>query len=87
MKTKNVFRVALVTALILLVPLVAMQFTDEVNWELNDFVVMGILIFGTGLALDLVARKANERYRVAIGTAVVAAFLLIWVELAVGIFD
>ena len=32
-----------VAALLLLLPLVAMQFTDEVNWSLADFVVFGAL--------------------------------------------
>lgn len=43
-------RVALVTGLLLLVPLVAMQFTDEVRWNLADFVVAGALLFGVSAA-------------------------------------
>ena len=76
---------ALVTALILLVPLVAMQFTEEVDWDLFDFVAMGALLFGTGLAYELVATKASpSAYRAAIGVAIAAAFLLVWVNGAVG---
>ena len=83
---KNIIRIALVTACILLVPLVAMQFTEEVNWNLFDFAFMGTLLFGTGLTYELVARKArNIAYRVAVGVAVAAALLLVWVNGAVGI--
>lgn len=77
---------AVAVALILLVPLVAMQFTAEVNWDLFDFAVAGILLFGTGLAYELVARRGSTiAYRVAVGIACAAAFLLVWVNGAVGI--
>jgi len=83
---KRIVRIALVTALILLVPLLAMQFTDEVVWNLADFVVGGALLFGTGLAYELIARKwGNTAYRAAVGVAVAAALILIWINLAVGL--
>ena len=79
-------RVVLVAALVLMVPLVAMQVTDEVNWSLFDFVVAGGLLVGTGLLYELAARKAGTFvYRAAAGVAVGAAFFLTWVNLAVGI--
>jgi len=83
----NIFRIALGTAFMLLIPLVAMQFSDEVNWDEADFIVMGVLVFGTGLMFDLIMKKVrNNTYRVVIGVALLAAFLYIWAELAVGIF-
>lgn len=86
MKNKNIIRIALVTAFILLIPLVAMQFSDEVDWNLFDFVVAGALLFGSGLTYELIARKAgNTAYRAAVGVAVAAALLLVWINLAVGI--
>ena len=78
--------VVLIAALILMVPLVAMQVTDQVNWSLFDFVVAGALLVGTGLLYELAARKAGTVvYRAAAGVAVGAAFFLTWVNLAVGI--
>ena len=63
-----------------------MQFTEEVHWDLFDFVVMGGLLFGVGLAYELVARRSgNTVYRIAFGVGLVAAFLLAWVNGAVGI--
>ena len=59
---------AVVVALILMVPLVAMQSTKEVNWDLFDFAFMGTLLFGAGLTYELVARKmSTAAYRVAVG--------------------
>jgi hypothetical protein len=86
MRNKNIIRIALVTACILLLPLIAMQFTEKVNWDLFDFVFMGVLLFGTGLAYELVARKNGKTpYRAAVGVALAAAFILVWVNAAVGI--
>ena len=73
--------------IILLIPLIAMQFTDEVSWTLPDFVVAGVLLLVTGLMCDLVIRKVqNVNYRIAICIMILLALLLIWAELAVGIF-
>jgi hypothetical protein len=75
-KNRPAVRVALVTALILLVPLVAMQLTDEVAWSVADFVAAAVLLSVTGLLLELAVRKPrNIAYRViavAIGVAAVA---------------
>jgi hypothetical protein len=83
--TKSITRLALGTALLLLIPLVAMQFTSEVVWTLSDFVIAGALLFGTGLTYLLVARLGNNgTYRLAVGIAVMAGLLLVWINLAVG---
>ena len=76
----------MIAALILLLPLVAMQFTDEVIWDETDFAVIGVMLFGACGAYELAARMTgNIPYRAAVGVAVVAAFILIWINLAVGI--
>ncbi len=83
---KNIIRIVLVTAFILMLPLVAMQFTDEVVWDLFDFIVMGGVLLGAGLAYELVARRSEKTvYRVAFGVGLAGAFLLFWVNAAVGI--
>ena len=87
MKNKRLIGIVLMIVLILLIPLIAMQFTDEVNWTLSDFVVAGVLLLATGLMSELVIRNVNKmEYRIAIYLAILVAFLLIWAELAVGIF-
>ena len=95
---RSVIRVALVAALILSLPFLAMQFrvavpdpgsgetTDGVNWTVFDFVFAGVMLVGTGLLLELAARKApNTAYRAAVTLALAAAFFLIWATGAVGI--
>lgn len=78
--------VALVVAAILLIPLVAMQFTSEVDWKPADFVVMGVLLSATGMMLVAAMRwLGNRRYRIAACLGIVFAFLLVWAELAVGV--
>ena len=80
---RSVVGVALATAFILLIPLLTAP-----AWNVFDFVFAGALIFGTGLAYVLVARKAgNIAYRAAVGVALGAAFLLVWGNAAVGITD
>jgi hypothetical protein len=74
-----------VAAVILLLPLVAMQITNEVDWGFGDFVVMGALLGGSGLVLELATQRSTSlAYRFGAACAVAASFLLIWVNLAVG---
>jgi hypothetical protein len=77
--------VAIATLLVLLVPAVAMQFTDEVNWGLLDFLSMGALVFAAGVAFVFVARRTTRAsYRIVAGIAIAAGVLLVWASLAVG---
>ncbi len=78
--------VAVVTGLLLAIPLVAMQFTDEVDWSVMDFMVMGVLIFGSGLSYVLITRYLPDLiYKVAFASAIGSTLLLAWVNLAVGL--
>ncbi|HEY1164397.1 MAG TPA: hypothetical protein VGE90_04500 [Chitinophaga sp.] len=86
-QNKRLIGIVLTVVLILLIPLIAMQFTSEVDWSPFDFLVMGVLLLGTGLACEFVLRKVKKTgYRVAIVAGILVALLLIWAELAVGIF-
>lgn len=84
---KSLIVVALVTAAILMVPLVAMQFTGEVNWTASDFLIMGLMLAFTGLVITFALRtvRTTNKRLLAIGMAVLL-FLYCWAELAVGIF-
>ncbi|KFN46611.1 hypothetical protein [Arenimonas metalli] len=73
-------------AALLLLPLVAMQFTDEVDWNGADFIVMGVMLLAVCTAYEIAARIArNNAYMVAAALAAGACFLTVWVNLAVGI--
>jgi hypothetical protein len=78
--------IALATITILFLPWSAMQYTDAVNWSLSDFMVMGFLLFGFGSLFVVVARRVKREYWLAIGVTILAVFIYIWAELAVGIF-
>jgi len=74
-------------AILLIIPLFAMQFTNEVRLILSDSIILGILLFGTGLLCELVMRKVksiNGRL-IILGTILLTQFV-VWAELAVGIF-
>lgn len=72
--------------LALLSPLVAMQFTGEVNWSGSDFAAAALLFGMAGGAVELGFRSSrNPAYRAGACLAVIAALLLVAANLAVGI--
>lgn len=87
MKKERIIRSIFVAELVLLAPLAAMLFTDEINWSLADFIIIGVLLAGVGVAYQLVMTGLNNNTRQAvIGIVFAVTLILIWVELAVGIF-
>lgn len=83
---RQIWFVAIATAFILIIPLIAMNFTDEVNWSLLDFVVMGVLLSGAGILYVFLSRiSEGALYKAAVGIALAGGFLLTWANLAVGI--
>jgi hypothetical protein len=86
-QNKRLIGIVLTVGILLLIPLIAMQFTNEVKWDSRDFIIMGVLLLGTGLMCELVMRKVKKiQYRVLLIAAILIALFLIWAELAVGIF-
>lgn len=86
-QNKRLIIILTAVAILLLIPFIAMQFTEEVNWTVFDFLIAGVLLLGTGLMCEFVLRKASKtKYRIFICLAILLVFLLIWAELAVGIF-
>jgi hypothetical protein len=86
--TPSALHVGLVTALLLLVPAVAMLFTAEVAWGPGDFAAAAALLVAAGMALVLGSRRAKgARQRVAVGLIVFSALATVWAELAVGVFS
>jgi hypothetical protein len=63
-----------------------MQVTDEVRWDLADFLAAAILVGSVGLAFELAARVTADRmYLAAVGVALATALLLVWLNLAAGL--
>jgi hypothetical protein len=71
---------------LLLLPWIAMQFTDEVNWTGFDFLVFGLMLAAACAACELAMwASRSHAYRFAAAIAVGTGFLLVWINLAVGI--
>lgn len=87
MQNKRLIIIISIVALLLLIPFIAMQFNNEVNWSLFDFIAAAALLFGTGLLCDFVLRKVKKNtHRIILCFAILLLLLIIWAELAVGIF-
>jgi hypothetical protein len=72
---------------LLLIPLIGMTINDEINWSPFDFFTMGSLLILLGIGINLVSsRVKNLKYRVLYIGVIVIIFILIWAELAVGLF-
>jgi len=87
MKNQRLKIILTAVPILLLIPLVAMLFTDQVVWTVLDFVGMGILLLSVGLLFEFVLRKVTKtKYRILLLIAILVGFLILWAELAVGIF-
>lgn len=88
MKVNRVHLIGSAIGILLLLPLIAMQFTAEVNWSIGDFIVMGMLLLGTGLLCELVMRKVKmPGKRILFCAIIIGICFLIWAELSVGIVE
>ena len=80
-------RILFIVGLLLLIPLIAMQLTNEVNWSFFDFIIMGILLTIISLLIGIILHKVeNFKNRLILIVTIVMIFFLIWAELAVGLF-
>ncbi|MFV0573176.1 MAG: hypothetical protein ACK5M1_12195 [Xanthomarina gelatinilytica] len=89
MKTQNKRLAYILTTatLLLSIPFIAMQFSTEVTWDASDFLMAGILLYGAGLLMELIIRHVNKKQNRILFLAIVLVLLIIiWLELAVGIF-
>ena len=86
-QNKRLLTIVSVVLILLLIPLIAMLFSDQVKWTLFDFIVAGILLLGVGLTIEFILRKVKTtKLRIALCVALFLGFFLVWAELAVGIF-
>jgi hypothetical protein len=72
---------------LLLIPLIGMSITDEINWSLFDFIIMGSLLIFLSIGINFVSnRTKNLKNRDLYIGILVLIFTFIWAELAAGIF-
>ena len=82
------FKIPLACLSLLLIPMATMLISDEINWSIFDFLVMGVLLFYFGISINLVLKNTkNSKIRITFFTILILIFSLIWIELAVGIFE
>ena len=72
---------------LLTIPFIAMKLGTGVSWSRFDFIVAGILLLGTGLAVEVALRLITRfEYRIAVCLGILAVLALVWIEIAVGLF-
>lgn len=82
------FKIPLYCLSLLLIPMATMLISDEINWSIFDFLVMGVLLFSFGVSINIVLKNIkNSKIRITFFTILILIFSLIWIELAVGIFE
>ena len=87
MKEKRILIIFIVIAILLLIPFIAMQFTNEVNWTNSDFAIMALLLISTGLSCEIIMRNVKTtKNRIILCGVLLLVFFLVWAELAVGVF-
>ena len=55
-----IIRIFYIVGLLLLIPLIAMQLTNEVNWSFFDFIIMGGMLTIAGLLIGTTLKKVNS---------------------------
>lgn len=86
-QNKRLVLIVLFVAVLLLIPLIAMQFTTEVNWSLFDFIIGGALLLSAGFSVEIALRTIRTSKGRLIAVALILLLLfLVWAELAVGVF-
>ena len=72
---------------LLVLPLIGTLLSDDVNWSYADFFLMGAGLLAVGMGIDLIRRRTeNPKKRLLLIAGLIGLFLLVWVELAVGLF-
>ncbi|OUW75362.1 MAG: hypothetical protein CBD64_00185 [Flavobacteriaceae bacterium TMED204] len=88
MPTRTFIKFFGITIVLLLLPFVSSLFNDQIDWDVLDYSVMGSMIF-TAISLFFYTnrkfKKTKSSYWIEIFILVI--FLLLWAELAVGIFN
>ena len=86
-QNKRLLTIVSLVLILLLIPLIAMLFSDQVKWTLFDFIVAGILLLGGSLTLEFILRKVKTtKHRIVLYVALFLVLFFVWAELAVGLF-
>lgn len=79
MKNLRLICILIAVPALLLIPYLAMRFTDEVNWTALDFITMGVMLLVTGLAIEGALRVVKVTWQKAVAvTAILFGFVMVW---------
>ncbi len=88
MQKKHILRILIIVGLLLLIPVYGNCFISGWNWGLEDFIFATVFFLIAGTALQLAWNKINDTtYKVSAVVVILILFTLLWVDLAVGIFN
>lgn len=74
-------------ASLLVLRLIAMQFTDEVRWSAFDFTAAAFILAGTGVGIEVaVLSLTRPTVRAVAVMGIISCATFIWVDSAVGLF-
>ena len=74
--------------MLLLIPFIGMQYSNEVKWSLNDFIIMGVILLSFGIIINKIIYHVGAfKKRVILISTLMILFFLLWAELAVGLFN
>ena len=81
-------RILFSSLMLLIIPLIAMPFSNQVDWTGSDFIIAGLLLLVAAFAIEVVLRLfTKKRNQVAIIAVLIYVFLSIWAEIAVGVLS
>ena len=84
----NISKKVLYPLSLLIIQLLGVILTNSVEWSMFDFLLMGSLLLVLGIGIELTSLNFKQlNTRIAIISFIILLFLLIWIELAVGIFN
>jgi hypothetical protein len=87
-RNNNALSTIIIIGFLLLLPLIAMRFTHEVMWTLSNFALAAVILISAVVVWSIaVSRLHTKKNRTIVGVLLLIVLIMIWIELAVGIFD
>lgn len=76
-----------VPAILMGIAVLGNLFSKEFSWSSSDFLIAGVLLFGSAMIVDLIRRIVkNKTYKILLCIVVLLVLILTWMELAAGLF-
>ena len=80
-------KIVLVALSLLFIPFIAMQFSEQADWSIGDFLIMTFMLTAYCAAINFALYRLYGSIQSLIIFVIGLLFFLLWAELAVGIFN